>query len=304
MTTITYTFPGFPQINQLTDRYGGVLDINASWDCVPASLSDGLTFLTGNAYHEYELKSAVYGAGYQGGQAAVAYVSYCARQGVLLAPFDGSPAQLVARVHAEIAAGHPVIATIPSLWGIPVSQQSGSWTSHVVCFAGQGPGALRADNPWIAPTWQDQPDSYWEAELVDNQIWIMSKNGAATMGIPSGWTDSAGGDPNNGSGVLTAPNGVKVTQGFRHTVLTNGWLADNVPLSDAHGANPCDPTNTASGDGTNQLFKYFLLVWHKSNNTISTVGAGQVVQSLEASANNGAKYTALRTAIEAALTNN
>jgi hypothetical protein len=301
---IAYTFPGFPQINQLTDRYHGVLDINASWDCVAASLSDGLTFLTGNAYHEFELKSAVYGSGYQGGQAAVAYVSYCAKQGVHLAPFNGNPAQLVARAHSELAAGHPVVATIPSMWGIPVSEQTGNWTSHVVCFAGYGPGSLRADNPWIAPAWQDQPDSYWEAELCDDQIWIMSNDGAATMGIPSGWTDSANGDPNNTGGVLKAPNGVEVTLGFRHTVLTNGWLADNVPLAAAHEANPCDPTNAASGDGTNQLFKYFLLVWHKSNNTIATVGAGQVVQVLETSANNGAKYTTLKAAMSAVIANN
>jgi len=208
--TITYTFPGFPQINQLTDRYGGILDVNASWDCVPASLSDGLTYLTGNSYHELELKSAVYGAGYQGGQAAVAYVDYCAKQGVSLVPFNGDPAALVARAHQELAAGHPVIATIPSLWGIPVSQQSGNWTTHVVCFAGYGPGALRADNPWIAPTWQDQPDSYWEAELCDSQIWIMAKE-QAPVGIPNGWTDSAGGDPSNTGGILKAPNGVEVT---------------------------------------------------------------------------------------------
>src|SRR5215472_4103597 len=119
MAEITFTLPNFPEINQLRDQYQGKLDNNASWDCVPASLSDGLTWLTRHPYHEGELKAAVYGAWYQGGQAASAYVGYCEKQGVDLAPYNAEPERLVARIHQELEARHPVIATIPSEWGIP-----------------------------------------------------------------------------------------------------------------------------------------------------------------------------------------
>ena len=182
--SITYTLPGFPQINQLHEATSdGQPDENAGWNCVPASIADALGFLTGRQYNGDELKDAVYGQGYRGAQAPAAYVAYSARQGVALAAYDGTPAQLVARIHAEIAAGHPVIGTIPSQWGTPRDQQRSGYTTHVVCFCGDGPGALRADNPWIAPQWHDGDDAYWADRLCFGQVWVMAKaeEGTAAM---------------------------------------------------------------------------------------------------------------------------
>src|SRR5258708_7760890 len=141
--SITYTLPNFPQINQLHEPTSdGMPDENASWNCVPASIADALIYLTGKPFTGDGLKDAVYGQGYQGAQAAARYVDECATQGVRLAAVQGTPAALVARLHTEVAAGHPVLATIPSQWGTPRDQQKPGYRTHVVVFCGYGAGEL------------------------------------------------------------------------------------------------------------------------------------------------------------------
>jgi hypothetical protein len=255
MAEITFTLPHFPQINQLRDKYQGRLDNNASWDCVPASLSDGLTWLTRHLYHEGELKAAVYGARYKGGQAASAYVGYCEKQGVALAPYNAEPAQLVARIHRELESRRPVIATIPSEWGIPrVDQNPAGYTTHVITFCGYGPGALRADNPWIAPEWHDGDDAYWEARLCDFQIWVMSDSGQSTEAgggvVPQGWHDDGK--------VLTGPNGQHVVLGFRDYVLAHDWDPKDVPLA----------AEVPVTGGSEQRFKYTILTYTSATNVV------------------------------------
>lgn len=257
--SITYTLPGFPTLNQLHESTAdGQPDENASWNCVAASIADGLGYLTGRAFDGDELKDAVYGQGYQGAQAPARYVDYCAEQGVQLVAYNGTPSQLVARIHDALAAGHPVVGTIPSQWGTPRDQQRPGYTTHVVCFCGDGPGMLRADNPWIAPAWHDGDDQYWADRLCFGQVWVMAKaeeeKTAVAIIVPSGWKDDGK--------TLTAPNGKQVTLGFRDTILTwpEGWPAFVWPAQEYDNANesnlclsvvlhwqPTQPITTRSG---------------------------------------------------------
>ena len=55
------------------------------------------------------------------------------------------------------------------------------------------------------------------------------------MPIPTGWKDSANGDPQNDSGTLTAPNGIAVVHGDRQYILTDpNWQANDTPLASVH----------------------------------------------------------------------
>lgn len=181
MSSITYELPGFPLKNQLHDpTTDGQVEENASWDCVPTSLACGLQYLTGRDFNGDELHDAVYGQGYTGGQSAANYVAYCAAAGVTLAPFNGSPDALVAEIHTEISAGHPVVLTMPSQWGTPVASLPSGHSTHVGIAYGTGPGMLRVMNPWIAPTPHDGDDAYWAARLEYNQVWVMRRTDGAS----------------------------------------------------------------------------------------------------------------------------
>ena len=99
----------YPIVDQLADAG----EVNKDWDCVPASIASGLEYLTGKKFTGAELKDAAYGAGYQGGTAAVSYVEFCANQGVRLYPVSGSNSYLAAQAHALLAKGQPVVFTEP-----------------------------------------------------------------------------------------------------------------------------------------------------------------------------------------------
>lgn len=73
------------------------------------------------------------------------------------------------------------------------------------------------------------------------------------MGVPQGWKD-------NGQ-VLTAPNGVPVTDGFRKWILSHNWDANNVPLLPAQGLNPVEQGNPGLGGGTVLPCLTCVLVW-------------------------------------------
>lgn len=178
--SITYELPAFPQLNQLHDvTSDGRPEENASWDCVPTSIAAGLTYLTGKSFNGDELHDAVYQEGTLGGEDAAHYVAYCAQQGVTLAPFNGTPAQLVTEIHTEVSDGHPVVLTMPSQWGTPAAQLPANHTTHVGIAYGIGLGMIRVMNPWIAPTPHDGTDAYWAARLEYNQVWVMRATNAA-----------------------------------------------------------------------------------------------------------------------------
>ncbi len=186
---ITYTLPGFPPGNQRTETTSdGQPPEDGDRDCVPRSIASALTFLTGVQFNGDELHDAVYGQGYLGMQDAARYVDYCAAHGVALSLVQDAPAALIARAHREIAAGHPVLLTIPSQWGIPARLQPAGYTTHVVVLCGTGATSLRAMNPWIAPVWHDNTDAYWTDELVGGAMWIMRKAGGVAV-----WTKTATG---------------------------------------------------------------------------------------------------------------
>src|SRR5258707_12817786 len=98
----------------------------------PRSTLFPYTTLFRSSFNGDELHGAVYGQGYLGMQDAARYVDYCAAHGVALSLVQDAPAALIARAHREIAAGHPVLLTIPSQWGIPARLQPAGYTTHVV----------------------------------------------------------------------------------------------------------------------------------------------------------------------------
>lgn len=221
-----------PYINQLTEgTLDGQPNENSRWNCVADVTCMGLGYETGKSYNGDAIKDAIYGQGYTGGQAASAYVDYCARQGVKLYRFDSQGATLDARqwslvrqIHSLVDSGHPVMATIPSQWGIAqVDPEHPSGTTHVILFYQTGPGTLGARNPWNLPD-HEGSDQYWHDRLCEGQLWIFAKETPA-MAVPTGWTDI--------NGVITAPNGKTVLMGEADYIRTHPWEADNVPLDES-----------------------------------------------------------------------
>jgi hypothetical protein len=189
---ITSTLPGFPQINQLVDPPSDPYpDNNQRMNCVPASLAAGASWLLGRILYASQLKDAVEGLPYQGPQAASSYVGYLAGMGVALTPYNNtSGAQLVAHIHQRLAAGQPVVVTIPSQWGIPYPDPlHPAGYTHVVVMCGSGNGWLRAMNPW-GGFWHDGSDSYWIPRLCMGQVWDMS---LLVKGSPMAWTQHGSG---------------------------------------------------------------------------------------------------------------
>lgn len=74
-----------------------------------------------------------------------------------------------------------------------------------------------------------------------------------TPGTPPGWVDDGT--------ILTAPNGVKVEQGFRAFVLANHWSPENWPLDESHEVSQLEASNKALGSGTQQFFRECVLEW-------------------------------------------
>lgn len=79
------------------------------------------------------------------------------------------------------------------------------------------------------------------------------KGANAMAGVPQGWHDD--------SHVLTAPNKVQITDGFRSWILAHNWDANNIPLLGATALNPVEQGNVALGGGTVQPFRTCVLAW-------------------------------------------
>lgn len=222
-------------------------DPNAEFDCVPASIAMGLRYLTGGQYTARQIKDAVYGESYVGGTAASAYVSYCASQGVKLAPVDGSGMALVEAINNAIAAGHPVLITEPDPYLPP-----GSGFTHVCIAYKSENNQITVMDPWIAAP-VTKADSAWSEQLQDNQIWTMQK-GAEKMPIPQGWSDDGH--------TLRAKNTVPVVMGFReHILQAASWDGDNVPQEAEYHSDQVLLHNASVGAGQRQVFRDTML-WY------------------------------------------
>jgi hypothetical protein len=273
--TITYTIPGATLLNQLSEpTLDGMPDENANDNCVAASLAEGLHILAQRAFDGDELKDAVYGQGWTGTQSASRYVAYCAQQGVALSAHSDTQAGLIATIHSEVSAGHPVIVTMPSQWGTaPADPVHPTGSTHVGCAVGVGPGEIRVMNPW-GGFWQDESDAWWQARLCYGQVWPLQKVSSNVSGVPSGWKDDGA--------TLTAPNGVPVVHGIRAFVLSNSWDASDVPVAPEESVSLVEFGHTALGAGAIQFFlKSGQVSWTPSANTFRTYN-GQEEHALRA----------------------
>jgi hypothetical protein len=161
---------GFPMLSQRDS------DVNALYNCVAASIAAALEYLTGKTFRAGEVKDAVYGSTYVGGTAGWKYVAYCAQQGVKLEPINGNGDQLVAALHAEIAAGHACLIT-------ETDPYASGWTHVCAAYKCDG-GSVTVMDPWIdEPVWKS--DATWATQLADNQIWRLElENAMLTIADP------------------------------------------------------------------------------------------------------------------------
>lgn len=187
---------------------------NAGLNCVPSSILAGVMYLLGilqlgGKFTPDSFKDAVYGQGTTGGESPSAYVAYLSKEfGITLSSFKGTPASLVAEAHRQIAAGHPVIFTIPNPYGNP------NYT-HVCVFYGTGQRTLIAMDPWIVRG-VTKSDAAWASVMQYNEIWIMSKIGETMTpltiaDVKSYFTANADGswtriDPKTGVALLDSLN--------------------------------------------------------------------------------------------------
>ncbi|HEX8995133.1 MAG TPA: hypothetical protein VF812_03790 [Ktedonobacterales bacterium] len=184
---ITHVLAGARPLDQLREpTLDGHGDENAQDNCVATSVAEGLSILTGRAFVADQLKDAVYGQGYVGVMAPQAYVRYCADHGARLAPIRGTQAQLLAAVRQQVAAGHPVVITMPSHWAtVPGNPEHPTGGTHVGLAVGIGPDAIRVMNPWHG-FMQDASDAWWRARLCEGEVWAMEPAKADQTLVPPG----------------------------------------------------------------------------------------------------------------------
>lgn len=260
--TITYSLPGFRLISQLSEPTQDTYpDENARNNCVVASLSMALDYLTGGNYDGDELKDAVYGQGYIGPMSAAKYEAYCAARGVTLAPHDGSQSDLIATIHAQVDAGHPVLVTMPSQWGTPYPDPvHPSGSTHVGVAYGTGPGMLRIGNPWGGFA-QDESDAWWQARLCYGQVWPMQKASGSM------WHQVSASPL-----VMADSNGVKAQFGMAAYLAAHPTLGDVVK--------GCGGETYDSDHSILPLEGEVSLVYLKSDNTVHSDKSGEVLWSL------------------------
>ena len=166
---------------------------DGNMDCVPAALASmarGLNpaltgKITGDGLHD-----VVYGQGYVGLMDPAKFVAVLADQfGMrLVGPIVGSAQALYGRACSEIAAGRPVLMSIPSDWN---DEPPTSRYAHMVAgcdVVGSG-GQLTAMNSWLddyqtesAAWWQERFDrcaykALWYMERVVAAVWHQQSDG-------------------------------------------------------------------------------------------------------------------------------
>lgn len=111
-----------------------------------------------------------------------------------------------------------------------------------------------APAPWttyLAIQWTDRASNIpGITGLVDADVFV----GERTMGIPQGWSDA--------NGILTAPNGVPVHDGFRHAVENDPHFDPaNLPNEAEYNANPVQFHRPDLGNGDRQTFRDTVFWW-------------------------------------------
>lgn len=259
--SITFQLANFPLLNQNSeDPAHEYPDVNAGMDCVPTSIAAALTWFTGQQFYGDQLidQNPTYGSSYHGGTAAFAYVSQVAASGVRLYPVNGAADALVADLHALVHQNQPCLITIPGQWNSPATSGANPGpVTHVCVVCGDGPGEIRAMNPW-GGFMMDVTDSWLVNKLCYGQIWPMEKtvkptgpfylvkpgyNGVPTSGDalagalgltwqdlvaikdPNGPADNshlAGYDP-------SGPYLYRASDGYSEAVWVPGWLPPPAP---------------------------------------------------------------------------
>lgn len=296
--TIDYVIPGATLLDQLAPAaIDGLPPVDANDNCVPTSIAEGLHILTGRTFDGDELHDAVYGAGYLGPQSASHYVAYCASQGVTLAAHDGAQSDLIATIHSEVSAGHPVVVTMPSQWGTaPADPVHPNGSTHVGVAVGVGSGEIRVMNPWHS-FFQDESDAWWQARLCYGQVWPMVKAAGVSMsGVPSGWSDD--GVTLTGA---PAPDGKRYQcgHGIRAFVLANNWYPGDVPITPEEDVPSVEQGNASIGPGARQFFlESGEIGWTQTMNTYR-VWQGQEEVALHKALESAAAATLAAQAAEA-----
>ncbi len=268
----TVTLKNFPMVAERTPiTADGHPSENAGLNCVPASICAAAMFLNGitalgGKYTPDSFKDAVYGQGTTGGESASAYVSYMKTLGLSLISQSGQPSQLVAVVHKEIAAGHPVIFTEPNPYGNPAF-------THVCVFFGEQPGFLTALDPWIALS-VTHSDATWVNTLLNNEVWVMEKMTAILPDAlaKAGWMLA--------SGVLKAPaphDTIPIPGPYCSHILTRNppWRVDDYPLAPVQMLAPLELSNPAMGSGSQQPFRFQYLEVKAGESKVIEVSTGQ-----------------------------
>ena len=237
--TATQELIHFPMKSQRTEDPG---QVNEEYDCVATSLAACIQFLTGSATTGSELKNIVYGTSYVGATVISDYTDEVAKRGVLLRTISGTPRELLQTIRAELALGHPVVASELD----PYVNASLDW-SHMIAFYACSATNLTAMDPYIAqPVTKD--DTAWVNVLKYNEVWPLSrKEMLPTQHVPLGWKDDGT--------TLTAPNGIKVLKDFRSYVLTHNWQSDDLPLEPQKHIAQLEVSDPALGGGDCQHFR-------------------------------------------------
>lgn len=179
-TTITYTIPGVPRLNQLSEAS------NPRMDCVFTSNAALATAYLKKPYTGTQLKAMDtddYGPHYTGGASEAKLLDTMARLGITVTRVPSATQfGLIHTIHLEVSRGHGVIVTMPSQWNSAVTNAGASWNprtytgpSHVglACGVGgnAGSGMIRVMNPW-GGFWQDQSDAWWQQRLLYGEVWV------------------------------------------------------------------------------------------------------------------------------------
>lgn len=166
-------------------------------DCVPAALASmarGLNpalagKITGDGLHD-----AVYGQGYVGLMDPARFVGILAQQfGMrLVGPITGSAQALYGRACSEVAAGHPVLMSIPSDWnGNPPT--SGFAQMVAGCDVQNNGASATAMNSWL-DDYQTETAAWW-IERFDRcaykALWFVER--MAEVEVASVWHKQADG---------------------------------------------------------------------------------------------------------------
>ena len=221
-------------------------------DRVPTSIAAALTWFTGQHYYGDEVIDQVYGSGYTGGTAGMAYEAYCKARGVSLFPVNGTAAELVPEIHAYLHQNCPVLVTVPGQWNNPATSGAHPGdVTHVMVVCGDGPGLIQVMNPWTG-VFETYSDSWFQVKLCYGQIWPMEGKMSVAL---AGWTDDGT--------TLKAPNGIAVTSGFREVVMNpqqylgwdHAWNPIDWPLASVRSVASVEPGNPSIGPGTRQDFR-------------------------------------------------